>query len=427
MAPGVKKSVVNCWWILGGIAAVLVLVAVGSAGLTRAAGPDIQTAEVRRGEFVDYVQFRGEVKAIRSVVLTAPPGAGDIQILKLLRSGTMVKAGDVVAEFDATMLQRQVEQRRSELRQTDAEIARTRAQWRLTEEQNLTDLAAAKYNLERAKLDLSKAEILSAIDAEKARLAVSNAEQRLREIEERLEANRVAAEAEIESRKQRREKTLADLRLAENRVAALTLRAPRDGLVAILPNLRSRFGFSGASPPEFKEGDRAWPGAAIAEIPDLSTVRVNGRVEEIDRGRVKLGQEASVRVDALPDRELTGRVADISPLAKPDFSGWPPTKNFDLAIQLDQTDSRLRPGMSATARVAVERIPDSLLVPAEAVFTKGGRTVVYVEVRRGFRRQFEEREVQIARRGLSQLSIARGLQPGERVATKDPTLEGTEE
>lgn len=407
-------------WAVLGVCAVVVAVAVfGVVRLTRAAGSSLPTAEVKVGEFVDYVQVRGEVKALKSVLLTAPTGAGDILIVKLARSGTQVNAGDVVAIFDASQIQRQFEQRRTDLKQAEAEIERTRATWRMTEEQNLTELAKAKYDVERARLELSKAEILSAIEGEKNRLLLLNAEQKLKEVEQRVQSDRIAANADVESRKQRRDKSLFDLRQSERSIAALTLKAPSAGMVNLMPNFRARMMMGpGSSPPDFREGDRAWGGAAVAELPDLTTIRITGRVDETDRGRLKVDQTASVRVDAVPDKELPGRVAVISALAKPDFSSWPVQKNFDLAVQLNQGDPRLRPGMSANARIAVDRTPNSVLIPLEAIFSKNGRSTVYVQSGG----KFEERVVELGRRNVSQAIVLKGLRGGERVALRDPTL-----
>ena len=91
----------------------------------------------------------------------------------------------------------------------------------------------------------------------------------------------------------------------------------------------------------------------------------------------------------------------------------------DLTVRLEQPDPRLRPGMSATVRIAVERLPGSILIPAEAVFEKNGRTVGYVLAKNGF----EERRIHVARRGDGNTVIGDGLRVGERVALKDPTLE----
>ena len=212
------------------------------------------------------------------------------------------------------------------------------------------------------------------------------------------------------------------MRLAEKQLASLTLRAPADGMVTIMPNQRARNWTQGGSTPDFKEGDRAWSGAVIAQLPELNTVRVSARVDESDRGRLKSSQTATVRIDAIADKEFPARVAEISPLAKLDYSSWPFTKNFDIALEILDTDSRIRPGLSASARIAVEKIPNSILVPVEAVFEKDGRAIAYVL--RGS--HFEERPVQVARRGRTQVMITSGLQPGERVALKDPTREKQE-
>jgi RND family efflux transporter MFP subunit len=405
------------WLAAGAVVLVVVVVAVALPRLTRTA-PDVPTAEVRKGEFVDYIAVRGDVAALRSLTIAAPIGivGGDMQILELVKSGTAVKKGDIICDFDGTSIQRLLDQRQTELKAAEAEIDRSRANAHMIDEQNSTDLLNATYNVERGKLDVSKGEILSEIDAEKTKLSLSNYEQRLSETQQRVKSGHISNNADIESRKQRRDKALYDVRLAQRQLAALTLVAPTDGMVTVLPNFRA--GGRGVAPPEFKEGDRAWPGASIAQIPDLSAILVSARVDESDRGRLKVGQQVTIRVDAVPDREFGGTVTDISPLAKLDFSGWPITKNFDIEIKVDTTDARIRPGMSASARIILERVPDSVLVPNTAVFQKNGRAVVYVLKGSAF----QERQVEIARRSASEMTVRAGLQPGERVALKDPTM-----
>ena len=154
-------------------AAGFLLVAIGALALHRTAAPRVPTADVKRGEFVDYVQIRGEIKALHSVQLTAPSIAGDLQIVKLVPTGTMVKAGDVVVQFDASTLQRTLEQRQSELKSAEADIEHSRAENRLTQEQQATDVLQGRYDVDRAKLDTSQQEILSEIDGAKTRLKLT--------------------------------------------------------------------------------------------------------------------------------------------------------------------------------------------------------------------------------------------------------------
>ncbi|MCU1307136.1 MAG: hypothetical protein JWN45_1831 [Acidobacteriaceae bacterium] len=397
------------------IAAVVVAGGSFAARSVNAKANAIPTAEVRRGEFVDYLKIRGEIKARYSKVLSAASGSGDLQIIKLAHTGTQVKKDDIVIQFDTTTLQRTLEQKQTDLKSAEAEIQRQRAEGHMTEEQNLTDSLSAKYNVERAKLETGKQEILSDIDGQKNKLTLSDTQQKLSESEQKLKSGQLGLAADVEMKKKKRDKALFDVQMAQRQMEALTVRSPVDGMVTLLPNFRAVMW--GTVPPDFKEGDRAWPGASVAEIPDLSQIRFEARIDESDRGRLNPKQQAVVHIDAVPDKDFTATIRDISTLAKLDFSGWPPTKNFSIDIQIEATDPRIRPGMSANSRIAVDRIPDSILLPAEAMFQKNGRSVVYVQKRSGF----EERVIQVGHRYGSTVQVVSGVQPGERVALKDPT------
>ena len=340
------------------------------------------------------------------------------ELLRSWKSGRLFSRvqSDVVVQFDPTSLQRSSDQSRAVLRQVEAEIQRANAQQKMREEQILTDLQSARFGVERARLDASTQEVIPALEHEKNLLALEKAERKLREVETRIATSRIGAEADLAGVLRRRDKARADLEQAERNLAALTLTSPVEGIVSVLPNSRARTSIIGGTAPVFKEGDRLWAGAAIVEVPDLSTIQANAPVYEADRGKIAPGQPVTLQVEAVPDREHKGLVSTISPLAKLDYSSFPIRKSFDLAVRLDQPDPRLRPGMSATFRVEVERLPGSILIPAEAVFDRGGRTMAYVLAGSGF----EERPLELARRGAGRVQVARGLKQGERVALEDP-------
>lgn len=414
-------------WII--FAAVFLLAVAGVAswfwggrhnGGTVSAAAGIPTAEVVRGELVDTVELRGQIRPLRSADLLAPSDSGDIQILKLAKDGSMVSKGDVVIVLDPTTLQNTLNQRKSDLRQAEAQVEDAKAKAKMAEEQDITDIQKAKFDVESAKLDASQSEILSAIDGEEKKLALADAQQRAAQAQQKLDSARESNKADISSIDQKRVKALRDVQHYEEAISKLTIHAPVDGMVRLLPNYRAGGVFGGNAPP-FKEGDRAWALATIAQLPDLSALHISAHLEEEDRGRISAGETVSARVDAVPDREFTGKVGDVSPLAKIDFSGgWPPAKNFDLSVILDHPDPRLRPGMSVTERIAVQRIPNVILVPSEAVFTRNGRDVVYVQQGAKTSEQFMEQPVVIGHRGGGQVEIRSGLQPGARVAMKDP-------
>ena len=374
--------------------------------------PKIPMADVQRKEFVDYLQIRGDVKATRSATIAAPMGAGELQIVKLVPNGTAVKKGDVVVEFDTTTLKQTIAQDQSALNAAEAEIRQARASAQIKEEQNLTTVMKARYDVDRARMDASKQEILSAIEGEKAKLKLVDAGQKLNEAEAKLKADRSAVSSDISSRQQKRDQAGFQLQQDQRSLGALILRAPLDGTVSVLSH------WSPNGPTAFKEGDRAWPGAGVIELPDPSTLKVVARVEEAERGQLRQGQSTSVHIDAIPDRSFTGSITDISAVASLDFNGgWPIQRNFTVEVALDSKDSRLSPNISANVRVAVNRFADAIVIPSPAVYLKSGRAVAYV--RHGS--EFEETPIDVAHRSGDEALVTKGLQPGQQVALKDPT------
>jgi len=281
------------------------------------------------------------------------------------------------------------------------------------------ELAQLRSARDRAKLDVEGAQLLSRVEGEKRQLALSDAEQHVKQLEQKIAGERRSAAADATIATQKRDKAGYDVAEAERIIASLTVKAPSAGQISLMPNFRAG-GPMSRTAPEFKRGDRAWFGAAIADLPDLSSIRMSCRVDEADRGRLQRDSPVHVRVDAIPDREFDGRIADISLVARPDFTSFPPVRNFDVLVELTSTDPRAKSGMSASARIEMDRLPDVVVVPASAVFLRDGATMVYT-VAGG---SAEPRTVTVARRSKDRVAIASGLAAGERIALKDPTLEG---
>lgn len=399
---------------LGAVAvAVLVLLAWWNLRAAPIAGP---TAPVTRGDFSDAVELRGELKAGRSVTISAPADAGELRIMRVATNGQPIAKGALVVEFDASTVERTVREKQSELKGLDAEIDRISAESRGKEEAAVTAESSAGYDVGRAELDYSARELLPRVDAEQKRLKMLDAQQKQREAQATVTSTRAGTRADLAAARQKREKAQRELARAERQLAALTLTAPNDGIVNLLPNWRSGFD----SNQSFKEGDRAWAGASIAELPDPASLFAFARADEIERGRLDVGQSVTVRVQALPDRTLRGHVQTIGALARTDFTSWPPPKTFELSIALDDLDARLRPGMTAAIRILVKTTPGVLLVPATAVFNRDGDEVAWVAARRGP----EMRRLRVRARNADVVVIDEGLAEGERVMLVEPTPAG---
>jgi RND family efflux transporter MFP subunit len=406
--PKLRRAYVAGAVLLAGSGAVL--------GYTRLAAkrtPDAATFQVKREEFLEDLQFRGQVKAMRSVTISAPAEAGNLEVLKIVASGSHVNPGDMIVEFDKSKKEQELAIDRSVLKSAQAEIEQERAQDVLKEEEDKTAVSKAQYDVEAAKLEASKQEIVSKIEGGEANLKLADAEQKLNEMQVKLKADQELDRAAVENKVQASKKAAYDVESAERALASMTLTAPAAGMVSLVSVWHS-----GDSTP-FKPGENVWPGAPIAELPDASSLRIAGRVDETERGRLALEQPVTVQLDAIPDRQFTGSVEEIGTIASLDFSGnWPFPLNFNLRIALDQQDPRLKPGMTAQVTVVVDRIPNAITIPSQAMFQKSGQTVAYV----WNGSEFREQVISIGRTSRDRILVAKGLNPGDRVALNDPTV-----
>jgi len=165
------------------------------------------------------------------------------------------------------------------------------------------DLADAQHAVERARLDVAKAEIVSAIQAKEFKLDLGLAEEKSRVQEATLRLNQASSASKIASLKTQRDKSKVEVDITNKRIAQMTVVSPSEGIVTYLMNYSQ--GWVNARP--FKVGDNVWPGSAVAEIPDLNTLHMKAKVEEMDRSRVDLGQQARVVLDPFPERQFAGK------------------------------------------------------------------------------------------------------------------------
>ncbi len=376
---------------------------------------EVAVARVRRADFIISVRTRGDIKSARSTILKAPQVPG-LRIVHLAENGRFVHKGDVIVEFDPVQQEQNVIQRTNNVQSADGDITQMKATHKMDDEQDAMNKMTSEYSLEGAKLDASKAEVLSAIDGEKNRIQVGVAEGNLQQVKASINAHQVGHEADLSRLGQRKDNAVKNLDLAKNYLTMMQLRAQSDGLVNILPNFRSQGTFGQALPP-FKEGDNVWTGAEIAEMPDLSQLYINLNLEEVDRGKLQMGQTVRVRVDAIPDKEFYGEIDFISPIASLVFKGGStPEKTFPARATLKNLDNRLSPGMSSSAEIILEKQPNQLLIPVRASFDKDGKPAVYVQIGKSF----VVRPIQVGTRNDEDIVVTGGLKEGEIVTLESP-------
>lgn len=399
-------------------AALVILLATllaGAAGLYRMrkveASGKLAAAPARQGDFLVIVRCRGELRARRSVQVNAPVNVPSLRIVWLAAPSSPVKQGDPVIRFDPSSARQQLQEKEAALKQAQASLEQAVAQARITAELDKRELAAARYAVERARLEASKAEIVSRLQGEVSRIDLGLAEQSLRVQQAAVELHAASDKSKIASFTSQRAKAQAEVDLTNFRIAQMEVKAPLNGIIVYLPNYSQ--GWMNAKP--FKVGDQVWPGAALGEIPDINTLEMEGKVEEIDRGRITIGQDARARIDSLPELSLPARVGSISPLTRQNLAEWPPTRSFIGYAQLLQSDQRLRPGMNGSMDVVIQRIPDAISIPAKALFTRAAKPVVWLP-EAGL---YKAREVEVLARNPDEVAV-KGIPNGAMVALVEP-------
>jgi HlyD family secretion protein len=378
----------------------------------QAAG-DLPLAPAREGDFFVIVRCRGELKARRSVQLIAPLNVPNLQIVWLAPSGEPVKSGQTVIRFDPSSAQQQLQEKEAGLHQSQATLDQAVAQARITAEQDKLDLAAARYELERARLETSKAEIVSALQGEESRIDLGLAEQKVRVEDSTVKLHEASARARIGSLTRLRDQAQFDVDLMNRRLAQMEVIAPLDGIIMYLTN--NSQGWLNAKP--FKVGDNAWSGSPLAEIPDMTTLEMEGKLDEIDRGRVAAGQATRIRIDALPEKTLAGKLSGLSLLTE-QSNEWPPQKSFRAYAQVDQNGLQLRPGMNGNLDIIVNRLAGAISIPAKALFTRNGKPIVYLAGKQGY----IATEVELLARNPDEVAV-KGLKAGDKVTLAEPPPE----
>jgi multidrug efflux pump subunit AcrA (membrane-fusion protein) len=146
-------------------------------------------------------------------------------------------------------------------------------------------------------------------------------------------------------------------------------------------------------------------------------MRIELKLDEVDRGKLKLGQKVRIRVDALPEKEFMAELDWISPIAAITWRGMGLTeKTFPARATLTSVDPRMRPGMSGSAEVVIESQPDVLLIPSRSSFVHNGKPAVYVQ--RGS--NFSIRPIEVGKRNETDIVVLSGLKEGEQVTLENP-------
>ena len=429
--PWLKKGIVAL-----GVVVLLAAAVMGSRTVFERKAAAVASFPVKQGEFVITLKLRiGDLEAINSEQINAPRVHGQLKIIKLFPEGDIVDVGDLVIEFDKDEFEKRVIEAEQGLEAAKAEMEKTLANQSVEIARQESDIENKDAELRLAQLQVGKMEFESLVEKEEAKLKARQAELAQAQAHKQLAAQRIIDNADLKKRELELTQKERDLEKANKDLKGLSVYAENPGLVVYEKIWKS----GGSRPQKVRVGDTPWGGATLVTLPDLSLMRVKTYVNEVDVDRLKIGQKVNIKLDALPEPVFHGSITSIAALGH-EKEGDKNVKIFDVEIEIEEEDKRLKPGMSATSEIVIETVPSQsdtlgpddvppaeteeefagypLYIPLDAIFKRGGKTLVY----RLDNGQPRPQEVVLGKRNEHYVIVEEGLGPDDRVTLRDPTL-----
>jgi RND family efflux transporter MFP subunit len=366
---------------------------------------------VKQGDFKVVVVSTGELRARKFVQVTGPSAAQSVnvyqtKIASIVPEGSLVKAGDVIAELDKQPAASRLSDVTLLLQKAQAEFTTAQLDSTLNLAQSREDVRTAEYVLEEKKILKEQAKYeaptirrQAEIDHEKAQRAWEQSKRNLSTRTKQAIAKMSSVGADL-GRQQNQLRNIQDV------MASFTVRAPAPGMVIYVREWNGKK--KGVGSPW-----TAWE-PTVATLPDLTQMESQTYINEVDVRKISVGQKVKISLDADPTKKLEGTVTQIANVGeqKPNQD----SKVFEVKIEIATPDTTLRPGMTTANEIVTASTPNVLSVPLEAVVNEGGYQYV-------FRKQGSHVVKQMIEAGAmndNEIIVRKGLAKGDLVLLARP-------
>jgi len=404
------RVIKNRWFIIG---AVVLLLIPGAWLMARdtATEDNSVVARVKKGEFKVTVTTSGELRATKFVRITAPPNAQAAQqwqmkISSLVPEGTVVKAGDVVAELDRSAIA-------ARLTEVTTSLTKAQAQFEQAELDSTLNLSKAREEIKTMELGLEEKRLAkeqavyeaptvkrqAEIDYEKAQRALEQAKKDYVTKTEQAKAKMREVGAE-------RDRYANQVKVVQDVMQGFTIRAPGSGMVIYEKEWNGKKRTVGSQ-------IGAWE-PTVATLPDLSAMESQTYVNEIDIRKIAIGQKVDITLDSDPTKKFSGTVTQVANVGeqRPNTDA----KVFEVHVLLANPDTTLRPGMTTSNKILTATVANAMYVPIEAITADSATSIVYK--RNGSR--VTKQEVETGTMSDDEVVILQGLAEGDRVLLTPP-------
>ena len=426
--------------IVGGLLGLIVVVGF-TVTQTQKSAITVQTGKVLKQDVSSIVTASGQIKPMTFVNVGAN-AMGRITRL-FVKEGDKVKKGQMLAQLENVQSAADVEQMKATLNQAQTDAIASQAAINTAQAQlksSKADLAAKKLDYDRAQsLFADKLIAKSEFDTKKALYEVAEA------LVSQDQARLAQSQAQLDSARARVTQARAQVTRSSDVLSKTVYTAPFDGTVTNLPVHEGE---------TVVIGIQNSPGSTLMTVADMNVITAEVQVDETDIVNVALGQAAEVTIDAIPNKTFKGLITQIGDNAiirstgvstAQSTTGSQEAKDFKVVITLQNPPEKLRPGLSATAKITTASAHDALAIPIQALTVrdkkdleadggknKGKKAVAAATPAPGAKKENQEvqgvfvvtktkkaefRTVETGLTGATEIQIKSGLQEGDEIIT----------
>jgi HlyD family secretion protein len=371
---------------------------------------DKELITIQRGNHPVIINATGVLEAGRSVSISPPKIRNErrFKLMRMVPEGTVVTEGDFLLEFDTSDIATRMRDETANFQRVQEERQKKRSDFEIQLKNLKLSLEQAKSDLEKLEVKLSsQVDLISGIEIEKLRIQRDAAKKNVEFLEKKVTYKTESGQLDLQiSRSNERyyRNRMDDL---QDAMDSYTVRAPVDGVVIYKRDWNN----------EAREvGSNIFVMDAVLEIPDLSTLRARIQIDEIDAGKVKVGQEANIIVKSVQGRTFNGSVVSIGTILKQANYDRPQKVN-DAYVEIHEAVAKvLRPGMNLNAQIRVGEYSQVVVIPLSSIQPRDGRS--FVQVWQPVAKAFEWREIQLRTSNDLTAVVESGLNANEKIRAK---------
>ena len=377
---------------------------------------DIQVTTVKKGLFLEELTEQGTIEAVNSISVSAPAISyryGSLKIAKIVEDGEEVEKGDTIMIFDPSEIKRAIIQAEQQLEIAKAEYEKLKSTQQSEIEDLEADLELARISQEISKINFETSIYEPEATKKEIQLKLESATIALNRAKEQIENKKIIHKEDLIQKSLTIKQLTTTLEDANKSMNNLFVVSPARGITIKEENWNTG--------QKWAVGDQPYSGSKLIELPDLSAMRAEVKINEVDVSKILPGQRVEIRPDAYSDSVYAAVVESVANLAQnKDYKSK--IKIFPVQIRISGQSRKLLPGLSVSCKIIVSELPDVLYIPLESLFREQATEYVYLKSGSGFKRQ----EIKTGSVNTDYAIITEGIAENDIIALSDPFLKKEE-